>query len=33
MRWLGTSVYQSAARQQKRNGRCRKGTILDEKAE
>lgn len=33
MRWIGTSSYQLAARQQKKNGRIRKGTILDEKAE
>ena len=32
MRWLGTSMYESAARQQKKNGRCRKGTIVDERA-
>jgi hypothetical protein len=33
MRWLGSSAYDSAARTQKKNGRCRKGTILDHKAE
>jgi hypothetical protein len=32
-RWLGTGAYQLAARQQKKTGRIRKGTILDEKAE
>ena len=33
LRWLGTGIYQTAARQQKKNGRIRKGTVLDEKAE
>lgn len=32
-RWIGTGAYQLAARQQKKSGRIRKGTILDEKAE
>ncbi len=33
MRWLGNGVYQSSARLQKKGGRIRKGTILDERAE
>jgi hypothetical protein len=33
LRWLGQGMYQAAARQQKKNGRIRKGTVLDEKAE
>jgi hypothetical protein len=32
-RWIGTGAYQLAARQQKKTGRIRKGTILDERAE
>jgi hypothetical protein len=32
-RWFGAGAYQAAARQQKKNGRIRKGTVLDEKAE
>lgn len=33
LRWLGAGAYQNAARHQKKNGRARKGTILDERAE
>ena len=33
LRWLGAGAYQGAARQQKKNGRIRKGAVLDEKAE
>ena len=32
MRWLGTNAYQISARTQKKNGRSRKGAILDQKA-
>ena len=32
LRWIGVDIYQSAPRLQKKSGRARKGTILDEKA-
>ncbi len=32
MRWLASTSYQISARQQKKTGKCRKGTILDHKA-
>jgi hypothetical protein len=33
LRWFAVGVYQMSARQQKKNGRVRKGTIIDRKAE
>ena len=33
LRWIGVSMYQAAPRLQKKNGRVRKGTIIDRRAE
>jgi hypothetical protein len=33
LKWLGENTYRTAERLQKKNGRCRKGTIIDQKVE